>query len=61
MPAWLEFTDYCSNVTLPEGRNLVFYIEAVDRTLCQTDANKIVSTVDLHWFEFDGRPQLQHF
>ena len=45
MPQWLKYTDSCSNVILPEGKNLVLYIEAMDRTLCHTDANKIVSIV----------------
>ena len=43
MPQWLTYTDSCSNVILPEGKNLVLFIEAMDRTQCQTDANKIVS------------------
>ena len=43
MPQWLIYTDSCTNVLLPEGRNLIFYIESVDRALGHTDANKIVS------------------
>jgi len=43
MPHWLRYSDSCFNVIMPEGRNLVIFIEAKDRSLCYVDANKIVS------------------
>ncbi|XP_077971037.1 uncharacterized protein LOC120346597 [Styela clava] len=41
MPGWLHYMDSCFNIATEEGRNLVIFLEPIDRTLCSIDTNKM--------------------